>query len=120
MRETRNLVLTAAVIDVLDPKSCPLDLREFWKLGLASAISARRIARDVRYGMVDQAYLGALVHSMGEAVLAVFYPDRFLKAIDEARDQGCSLVESVWAEFGFTHPALARLVKRSHLSFHEF
>ncbi len=105
-RETRSLVITAAVIQVLDTKSSMFDLREFWTLGLASGICARQIARDLRHSVPDQAYLGGLVHCLGEAILAVHFPERFAKALTEARIEDSDLVQATWAEFGFTHPVL--------------
>lgn len=112
-RDTRNAVLTAAVMDVLSPSSAALDPREFWSLGLASAMSARQLSRDLGHGGLEQAYLGGLVHSLGEAVLALYFPDRYLRAIEDARASQCALVEAVWSEFGFTHPVLcARLLEK--------
>ena len=106
-RETRNLVVTSAVIHVLACDDTKFDLRDFWTLGLASAICARQIARDLRYPLPDEAYLGGLVHCLGEAVLAVYFPTRFSKALDQAGGDGIDLVQTTWAEFGFTHPVLA-------------
>ena len=40
-RETRNVVITAAVLQVLDPKASEINLRDFWTLGLASGVEAR-------------------------------------------------------------------------------
>ncbi len=105
-RETRNLVLTCTVIHVL-PSTDSFNLREFWTLGLASAICARQIARDLRCPVPDEAYLGGLVHCLGEAVLAVYFPLRFSKALEQAQREGIDLVQTTWTEFGFTHPVLA-------------
>ncbi|MCH6562660.1 MAG: HDOD domain-containing protein [Myxococcales bacterium] len=106
IRETRNLVVTSAVIHVLPNKNSNFNLRDFWTLGLASAICARQISRDLRCPVSDEAYLGGLVHCLGEAVLAVYFPIRFDKALDRARSESIDLVQAVWAEFGFTHPVL--------------
>ena len=107
IRETRNLVVTSAVIHVLPSGDSNFNLRDFWTLGLASAICARQISRDLRCSVSDEAYLGGLVHCLGEAVLAVYFPIRFHEALDRARSESIDLVQAVWAEFGFTHPVLA-------------
>ncbi len=109
-RETRNLVMTAAVIEVFDGKSSKIDLQQFWTLSLASALCARRIARDVQFASPEQAYLGALVHCLGEIVLSIYYPDRFEKAVKDAEKNRSTLIESEWIEFGFTHTALCRVM----------
>ena len=95
------------MIHVLPNKNSNFNLRDFWTLGLASAICARQISRDLRCPVSDEAYLGGLVHCLGEAVLAVYFPIRFDKALDRARSESIDLVQAVWAEFGFTHPVLA-------------
>lgn len=112
-RDTRNVVLTAAVMDVLSPSSTAIDPREFWSMGLASALCARQLSRDLGYTGLEQAYLGGLVHSLGEAVLALYFPDRYMRAIEDAKASQCALVEAVWSEFGFTHTVLcARLLEK--------
>ena len=105
--ETRNLVLTAAVIHVFPSGSTKFDLREFWTLGLASGLCARQIARELRHASPEQAYLGGLVHCLGEAILAVYFPNRFAEALAEAEGESSDLVQATWTEFGFTHPVLA-------------
>jgi len=105
--ETRRLVLTSAVIHVFPDEPTGFDLREFWTLGLASAICARQIARDLRMATPDLAYLAGLVHCLGEAVLAVYFPPRFSKALAAAKLESGDLAEATWAEFGITHPVLA-------------
>jgi HD-like signal output (HDOD) protein len=111
-RDTRNVVMTAAIMDVLASRSSELDPREFWSLGLASALCARHLARDLGFKPVEQAYLGGLVHLLGEAVLALHRPERFARALEDARAHGRAAVESLWVEFGFTPAALcARLLE---------
>jgi HD-like signal output (HDOD) protein len=111
-RDTRTLVMTAAVLDVFDAKRSRINLREFWTLGLASAICGRNLASEIGGVDPDHAYLAGLVHCMGEAMLGIYFPDRFYEAMVEARNQRVALVEAVWTEFGFTHPALCKEVLR--------
>jgi HD-like signal output (HDOD) protein len=115
--ETRNVVITAAVMNTFDRSTSCFDLREFWKLAIASALLARQIGRDLRFREPEQAYLAGLVHCLGEAILALYFPDRFARAIEDARSEECALVEAVWAEFGFTHPGLcARVLEKWNFS----
>lgn len=106
-RETRSLVLTSSILEAFDDVTGTVDLRDFWALGLASGLCCRQIAKDLGLLTVDQAYLAGLVHCLGEAVLAIYFPERFERALLKARAESCDLVETVWSEFGFTHPVLA-------------
>ncbi len=115
--ETRNLVLTAGVVQLFQSSDPRIDLREFWSLGLASGICARQMARELRSAPPDQAYLGGLVHSLGEVILAVHCPERFGRALRDAQAPGCDLVQAIWSEFGFTHSALTcAVLKRWNFS----
>jgi HD-like signal output (HDOD) protein len=106
----RHALLTSVVMTALPSSSAVFNAREFWALSVASALSARKIARDLRYARPEDAHLAGLVHCVGEAVLAVHFPERFERAVEEAQQDGCGLVETMWAEFGVIHPALCARV----------
>jgi HD-like signal output (HDOD) protein len=103
-REVKNLVMTVSIMKSLPKLPSPYTLRSFWSLGLASAITARRIAADLRYGDPEEAYLAALVHLMGEALLAFGHSDRFLQAIHTAQEDGIPMDAALEEEFGCGHP----------------
>lgn len=108
--EVRSAVLTIAVIDALPQESLLLDLREFWRHALASAVISRRLARDVRSFDPERAYLAGLVHGLGEIILALYFPDRFERAILDARSAQRAARESLQEEFKFLPPELAARV----------
>jgi HD-like signal output (HDOD) protein len=111
--ELRNVVFTCAVIGAL-PRACAaLEISRFWKLSLGAAISARRIARDAAIPEPELAYLGGLVHALGELVFALRAPEQFRAAWARAGGGGDELAAELWSEFKLTPPELAgRLLER--------
>lgn len=99
-RDTRSTVLSVAIMNVFPALPAPLDVRRFWSFGLASAICARRLARDLGHPDQSAAYLGALVHRLGEAFLAVSFPRRFALAWRQARHERLAIDEALFKEFG--------------------
>lgn len=98
-RGTRVAILSVAIMNVFPRLPAPLDVRRFWTFGLASAICARQLSEDLDYPDSSAAYLGALVHRLGEAFLAVCYPKRFAVAWRQARREGVELEETLRSEF---------------------
>ena len=98
-RETRGAILSVAIMNVFPRLPAPLDVRRFWTFGLASAICARRLSEDLGYPDLSAAYLGALVHRLGEAFLAVSFPKRFGAAWRRSRTGEVDLDEALHKEF---------------------
>ena len=70
-------------------------IRSFWTLGLASGILGRRLAEDLGYANPDEAYLAALVHLIGSALLAVEFTPRFEQAIETGTFEQSAEVVSI-------------------------
>ncbi len=104
---TRDTVLAVGLMNTLPPLPAPLSLTSFWSLGLGSALSARQLARDFGYDRPEVAYLAALVHSLGEAYLALKHTERFITAFDGAHARRQSVEGALEDEFGVGHPAVA-------------
>ena len=98
-RETRGAILSVAIMNVFPRLPAPLDVRRFWTYGLASAVCGRRLAEDLGYPDLSAAYLGALVHRLGEAFLAVSFPKRFSAAWRRSRSQEVDLDEALYKDF---------------------
>lgn len=99
-RGTRGAILSVAIMNVFPMLPAPLDVRRFWTFGLASAICARRLADDLDYPDRSAAYLGALVHRLGEVFLAVSFPKRFGAAWRVAKQERLNLDDALHKEFG--------------------
>jgi HD-like signal output (HDOD) protein len=118
MTETRNAVLTVSVMNTVPSLPPPLSVNDFWTLGLGTALSARHIARGMGYTNPEQAYLGGLVHSLGEAYLAIFFTDRYRRTVETTRQKNASLEAAITQEFRVNHTDLSAEILRSW-NFHE-
>jgi HD-like signal output (HDOD) protein len=106
LTETRKLVLTVALVQTFNQDSKAFDIRRFWTFGLASALCAERIARDLHYVAPARAYLAGLVHRIGDAALALGWPARFEEAIRYSQEPGKTLDNGIEKSFHVTAAAL--------------
>ncbi len=112
-RETRSAILSVAIMTTFPTLPAPLDVQRFWTFGLASAICARRLAEDLGYPDTSGAYLGALVHRLGDAFLAISFPRRFEEVWCDSRGGQGDLEEALNKEFGFYPGELCARVMES-------
>ena len=84
----RNMAVGMAVSGRLDTRSCPgFDLERYWVLALGTADLAGGLARASTTAEApdpDAAYLTALLHNIGELVLAYLWPERTDAALTRA------------------------------------
>jgi len=98
--ETRRVVMTVAVMNALPELPPPMSVHVFWRLGLGSALIGRQLAEDIKFARPEQAYLACLVHTIGEATLAINRPQEFGKAFQNASKQGLELHAALRQTFG--------------------
>jgi HD-like signal output (HDOD) protein len=111
IRATRNAVMTVTLMRALHALPAPFEIRSFWIGGLAAAMTARRIAQDVRFADPEQAYLASLVHDVGMAYLSIQHVDR-LKAVLADHQDGEELAYALAHEFGCDLPQISGAVLR--------
>ncbi len=111
-KELRNLAFSVGIIEALPDLPLPLTLESCWTLGLASALSAQHLAGEIGYPDPERAYLAGLVHSLGEAYLAINHTERYRRAIESAREAEVSYETGLANEFGVSHPEIAAEVLR--------
>lgn len=111
-KETRRVVMTVAVTQAVPELPQPLTIHSFWCLGLATALSAQKLSEDLKYPEPDQAYLAGLLHTLGEAWMAVGAPKRFAKAVEYSRSHGCDLHAGIIHEFQIAAPELCAYLLR--------
>jgi HD-like signal output (HDOD) protein len=111
-KETQNAVMAVGVMEALPETPKKFNISMFWCLGLASALSARQLAKDLGYPHPECAYLAGLVHMMGEAYLAIEFSRRYQKAVTSSEQNSLPLETSLEAEFGVGTPAVTGRVLR--------
>lgn len=101
----RGLVLSDEVVRALDATRLPdLPLAVLQRRGWLAAALARRMLP--RAGAAETAFLGALLHDIGELVLAVRLPAVHLAAGEQARAQLLPREAAERRELGVTHAEL--------------
>ncbi len=110
--ETRRVVLSVAIMNCLPELPAPLSVVSFWTLGLGTALAARHLAQDLKYGNPEWAYLAGLVHSLGEAYLAVRFTPRYQQAIEHALERRAPFETTIAQEFGINHPSICAEILR--------
>jgi HD-like signal output (HDOD) protein len=98
--ETRRIVMTVAVMNAMPTLPEPMDMRVFWRLGLGTALVGRQLAEDIKFNRPEQAYLAGLVHTLGEATLAINRTAEFAKAFQRATSQHRELHAVLRETFG--------------------
>ncbi len=111
-KETKNAVTAVAIMNTLPELPEPVTLVSFWTLSLGSAMSARQLALDLGIVAPEQAYLAGLVHTLGEAYLAIQFTERYRAAIDRSTENSAPLELTISREFEVSPAVIgARLLR---------
>ncbi len=86
----RDLVLSAAVFQTLDPAFT--SLTGLWSHSLACGVAARAMADRCRYHLEGEAFAAGMLHDIGKVALRQSYPERYEAALALVREQGISTV----------------------------
>lgn len=103
LRHIREFILTCAFIQSFEGKDGVLGVKPFWEHSFGVGIVARMIAAKVGYHDTEKAYIGGLVHDIGEVFLSYYLKDEFQKIVDTIRETPVKLVEAEERLLGTTH-----------------
>ena len=104
----RSLVTAAAVVGTFSgSKSKVLDYAEFWKHAIATALSAKAIARKLGANE-DQAFIGGLLHNIGRLVLATYSPSRYQEVLNWRSQHDGDLMAAEIHVLGIDHKTVGR------------
>jgi putative nucleotidyltransferase with HDIG domain len=113
LEAVKNLVLSASVLSMFKSNNANKEYHEnFWRHSLATALSARVIARDYQDGKVfnpDPAFSSGLVHDIGKMVICCFL-QKDHQQIQEYMEKNPETPEiaAEIAIMGFNHVQLGR------------
>lgn len=98
----RSLVSAGAIVHALPGAGGHLDLAQFWRHSMATAVCARNIARRTRLNQ-DYAFLSGLLHDIGRLVLATRFPQQYAAAMAWRDQQDAWQVDAEQQVLGIDH-----------------
>jgi len=113
LKSIRSLVLLVAASNALRGRNGKEFYRQYWRHSIYSAFIARHLC--LRTGMVESveiAFLGGVLHDMGQVALFNTDPDSYLRVLAKSSDEFEDLVEQERATFGIDHRELGALAFR--------
>ncbi len=103
LRHIREFILTCAFIQSFEGKDGVLGVKPFWEHSFGVGIVARIIARKAGYRDTEKAYIGGIIHDIGEVFLSYYFREEFQRLVDRMKEHPHLLVEAELEEFGTTH-----------------
>lgn len=114
----KNIAVTASVQQVFSKlrKNEHLSMSRFWWDSFGSAIYAKRIARQIAYANVEEAYLAGLLHDLGELLLWMNFTEEYT-GIQNTVENSAAQCKAEEEQIGVNHcEAGAWLVKQWKLN----
>lgn len=108
----RSMVLAASVGKVMN-KALPgytLESEALWHHAQISAITARILAKKVKFKQVEEAYTAGLLKDIGKVVLDHYLSDQFQAIIEEVNKGEKSFIEVEEMVIGYNHSQVGALV----------
>jgi putative nucleotidyltransferase with HDIG domain len=80
--KVQNLALTASVLDTFKSRDKDFDYAGLWKHSLGTAIAAEVLAKMVKAGDTEDAFVSGLLHDIGKLVMALYAKEAFARIRD--------------------------------------
>jgi putative nucleotidyltransferase with HDIG domain len=111
-QSVQSALLTSATTSLLCPPLLRygLERKEFWNHSVAVALSARSIARLVRLGGAEEAYIAGLLHDIGKVGMDRQQASAMAAVRLIVRDKNVTYHEAEQERLGFDHAFVGQLV----------
>jgi len=104
LNQVHDLALAGAAVNSLTQiKSPSLHISDYWRRSVYTAVVARTICKQGRFGSPERLFVSGLLHDTGTLVLAYREPETYAKLLELAVASGRSLAAVEQAELGFTY-----------------
>lgn len=93
--KVKNIAISASVVDAFKStgKLDGFDFYDFWEHSLATAIAAECVARECMPEVIDDAFVGGLLHDLGKVVMVNHTPET-VAVFQKARENKCTFAEA--------------------------
>lgn len=103
LKHIREVALTTSFIDAFDDSAGAFEISTFWEHSFGVGMVSKVIAEKIGYPDLEQAYIGGIIHDIGEVFLSSFLRDEFQSVLDSIKDKTTTLVEAEAEQLGTTH-----------------
>lgn len=118
MRTVRNMTLALKCQDLLITAlpGYAMQQGDLWRHSFCCAYAAQCLAKRTGYRVVEEAFVGGLLHDIGKVIINVYMQAEFSAIADLATAEHVAFVEAERAVLGFDHAeAGARVLEKWHL-----
>lgn len=112
-RHIRELALTCSFLEVFQGKDGVFNIRTFWEHSFGVGVVSKLIAQRARFPDVEKAYLGGIIHDIGEVFFSYYLKDRFQEVLDSIKGETYKLVDAEERFFGTTHCEVGEIIARN-------
>ncbi len=102
-------LLNASALAGIFPVKHPLRA-QFWAHNIASALTARQLARQIIPSQTDQAFLGGMMHDIGKLLLLQQHTDLYERIYRRGLIEGFESVTSEEDEYPFNHTHVGQAI----------
>jgi putative nucleotidyltransferase with HDIG domain len=103
LRHIREVALTTSFIDAFDDNTGAFEISTFWEHSFGVGMVSKVIAEKIGYPDLEQAYIGGIIHDIGEVFLSSFMRDEFQSVLDGIKGRPVKLVDAEAELLGTTH-----------------
>ncbi len=103
LREVRNVVLSTWLVNAFVSKVARFRIESFWEHSFGCGLVCQLLAKAIGYGQIDRAYLGGLLHDIGEVVLCQNFPEEFAQVVSLVEREGYTYHEAEEEVMGINH-----------------
>jgi putative nucleotidyltransferase with HDIG domain len=110
-RTIRSLVVGASTRALFPTDQTQIGLwgQSLWQHSIQCGLAARRIAKRVRYGDPEEAFVGGLLHDLGKVVILLKLPDEY-RRIHRMQAGGLAGSAAERSVLGFDHAKVGKLL----------
>ena len=117
-KEIRNVVLTTSLMKLFQGAEDSGFVKSFWEHSFACGLFSSILAKSVGFRDIERAYLGGLLHDIGEAIFILKFQDDFDKVRAEAENCSWDFHKSEQKVLGVSHTDIGPwLLERWNLNF---
>lgn len=103
LQQVKNIVTTVSLFNTFHSKNPQFHVSTIWEHGLGCAMISRKIAELSGYKDTEKAYLGGLLHDIGEVILSQFCIDEFNQVVDLVKKEKIGFYEAENEILGVNH-----------------